>query len=174
MNANARPMFMKPRFQSFPRHRMSGLLLAVLLGRAAMQAGPPQPAAAAKAPASPAPAPTNIVAEIPRSIFVTSSATQAVKDPFFPNSTRLGTMITSKTNQPAATAVDLVLKAIFGTTDRPLATINNTTFGAGEEREVLSPTGKVRVRCVEIRLKDESVVIEISGERRELRFPKRK
>jgi hypothetical protein len=174
MNANAMPLFVKLNFHSFPRHRMSELLLAVLLGQAAMQAGPRQPAAPAKASTSPAPATTNVVAEIPRSIFVVSSVTQVVKDPFFPNSTRLGILVTSKTNQPAAIAADLVLKAIFGTTDRPLATINNATFGPGEEREVLTPAGKVRVRCVEIRLKDEAVVIEIGGERRELGFPKRK
>jgi hypothetical protein len=174
MNANAMPMFMKPRMSRVTCHLSRVTCLALLLAQTAMQAAPPQPAAPAKAPASPAPAPTNVVAEIPRSIFVVSSATQAVKDPFFPNSTRLGVLPTSKTNQPAAIAVDLVLKAIFGTTDRPLATINNATFGAGEEREVLTLAGKVRVRCVEIRLKDEAVVIELGGERRELRFPKRK
>ena len=174
MNANAMPLFVKLSFQAFPRHRMSGLLLAALLGQAAMQAGPPQPAAPPKASTSRAPAPTNVVAEIPRSIFVVSSTTQAVKDPFFPNSTRFAAVTTTRTNVAGAAVVDLALKAIFGTTDRPLATINNATFGAGEEREVLTLAGKFRVRCVEIRLPDETVVIEIGGERRELRFPKRK
>jgi hypothetical protein len=167
-------IFMKPRMSRVTRHLSRVTCLALLLSPAALRAGPADPAAPARATASPALAPTNVVAEIPRSIFVVSSATQAVKDPFFPNSTRLGIVTTSKTNQPVAIAADLALKAIFGTPDRPLATINNATFAPGEEREVATSSGKVRVRCVEIRLKDETVIVEAAGSQRELRFSRRK
>jgi len=171
------PLIMKPRFDFFPRHRMSGLLVVALLGAATLRAAPPPPAAPVKAPPTPRveAASTNVVLEIPRSVFVVSSPTQAVRDPFFPNSSRLGPQPTTRTNVTGVVVVaDLVLKAIFGTASRPLATINNATFGVGEEQEVLTPAGRVRVRCVDIQPTDEIVVVEVAGARRELRFPRRK
>lgn len=162
---------MKLRFQI--RRPGATLLLAALLVRAAVHAGPPQPAAPAKVPAPSAVSPTNVVMGIPPSVFFVPSATQAVKDPFFPNSTRLAVLTTTKTNPPGA-VTDLALQGLSGTAARPLATINNRIFEPGEEQEVVTPSGKVRVRCVEINLKDESVVIEAGGGRRELRFPRRK
>jgi len=172
MTANSMSMIMKPRFDFF-RHR-APLLVVALLGQAVMRAAP-QPAAPAKAPAPPAAVSTNVVLEIPQSVFVVSSTKQAVRDPFFPNSTRLAAVTTARTNVTGAAVVaDLTLKAIFGTGSRPLATINNATFEVGEEQEVLTPAGKVRVRCVDIKPTDEIVVIEVAGGRRELRFPRRK
>ena len=178
MNANPIPVLMRPCFQSFPRHRMSGLLLAMLLSQAAApHAAPAQPAAPVTTSASTAPAPSNVVREIPQSIFVVSSPTQVVKDPFFPNTTRLAAVAATHpkgTNAVGTVVVDLVLKAIFGTPARPLATVNNATFGVGEEQDVVTPAGRVRVRCIEISLNDESVVVEAAGSQRELRFPRRK
>ncbi|MCU0782630.1 MAG: hypothetical protein MUF81_01010 [Verrucomicrobia bacterium] len=164
---------MKLRFQI--RRRGATLLLAALLGRAAVHAGPPQPAAPAKAPAPAAVSLTNGVMEVPPSVFVVASATQAVRDPFFPNSTRLAAaMMTTSTNVTGAAVSDLALKGLSGTAARPLATINNRILEPGEEQEIVTSAGKVRVRCVAINLKDESVVIEAGGTRRELRFPRRK
>lgn len=169
MAANSMSMIMKPRFDFF-RPRVS-LLVVALLGQAVMRAAP------AKAPPAPGVGAisTNVVLEIPQSVFVVSSTTQAVRDPFFPNSTRLAAVTTARTNVTGAAVVaGLALKAIFGTESRPLATINNATFEVGEEQEVLTPAGKVRVRCVDIKPTDEIVVVEAGGVRRELRFPRRK
>lgn len=163
---------MNLRFQF--RRRKGTLLLAVLLGRIVAVAGPSEPAASARPSTSPGATATNVVVEIPQSVFEMPSATDAVKDPFFPNSTRYAALTTTKTNTPAALLGDLVLKGLSGRPDAPLATINNITFGVGEEREVRILTGRVRVRCVEINLKDEIVVIEAGGQRRELRFPRLK
>lgn len=172
-------MSMKPR--SAILRRLLPLISAVLLGCAVASAAAPEPAAAPKpaAPAAPVapvktPAVTNAVEIIPQSVFLTSSPTQTLRDPFFPDSARRPTatpVATTRTNLPATTAVDLKLKAIFGTTQRPLATINSTTFGLGEEHDLTTTAGRIKVRCLEIRLEDETVIVEAAGTRRELRFP---
>ncbi|MDW8308165.1 MAG: hypothetical protein RMK20_02185 [Verrucomicrobiales bacterium] len=105
-------------------------------------------------------------------MFLLSSPTQTLKDPFFPNSTRLSAAVASKNagQKKDAPAAELALKAIFGTPARPFATINSTTLGPGEEQDVLTGAGRVRVRCLEINLAAQSVVVEVAGSRRELRF----
>lgn len=111
-------------------------------------------------------------AEIPRSVFLLSSPTQTLKDPFFPNSTRLSAALAAKSpgQKKDAPAAELALKALFGTPARPFATINATTLGVGEEQDVLTSAGRVRVRCLEINLAAQSVLVEVGGSRRELRF----
>lgn len=125
---------------------------------------PADPAVASEAAAKPA--------EIPQSVFLLSSPTQTLKDPFFPNSTRLSAALAGKTpgQKKDAPAAELALKALFGTPSRPFATINSTTLGVGEEQEVITSGGRVRVRCLQINLAAQSVVIEVGGSRRELRF----
>ena len=53
---------------------------------------------------------------------------------------------------------------------RRLCLINNGTFAEGEEGEVITAEGKVRIRCIKI--KEDSVLIEAGGERQELRLRK--
>lgn len=107
--------------------------------------------------------------ELPKSVFVLPANPDEGRDPFFPNSTRpYATSTPAAPARPAAAPVSLVLKGFSGPVDRRLAIINNRTFEAGEEGDVVFPGGRIKVRCVEIR--DESVVIEMGGERRELRL----
>ena len=70
------------------------------------------------------------------------------------------------TNAPAP--VRLFLKALSGTSDHRLATINNVTFAAGEENDVISGNTRIHVRVLEI--KDDSVDIEAAGVRSTLRM----
>ena len=159
---------MKTRFDIFPLR--VALLGAALLAPAVVPAAAPSTNAPVAAATT-----TNVVPEIPRSVFLASSPTQELRDPFFPSTARVPVAaVATRTNAPANVAVDLTLKAIFGTPARPFATINSATFGIGEERDVVTPTGRVRLRCVEIRTKDETVIVEVGGDRRELRFPRRK
>jgi len=162
---------MKLHFHSF--RLWSGLLLAALAAQSALAADPAT-GASDKTPADAPAAPTNVVEEIPQSVFVVSSPTQMIKDPFFPNSTRLVAMAQPNpkkgTNKVTTVMADLTLKAIFGTPDRPMATVNDATFEVGEEREVVTSSGRVRVRCIDIRLDDEAVIVEVAGSHRELRF----
>ena len=94
-------------------------------------------------------------------------------DPFFPKSKRpyFGTPvpIVAPTNpEPVQVAVGLRLKAISGLPEHRLALINNHTFEAGEEGEIATTTGRMRIRCLEIT--QDSAVVQVGSERRELRL----
>jgi hypothetical protein len=120
----------------------------------------PKPAAAGSNAA-----PAQIV--IPKSLFVIPSSPREGTDPFFPKVGRpIQPPVVTQTSTPVA--VDLHLKGFSGTPQQPLAIINNKTFAAGEEGDLNLASGRVHLRCVEI--KSDSVVIEIGGERRELRL----
>ncbi len=162
-------------------HPPRKLLLAILIGPVMLATAGPAPktapanrVAAAKTPTATEAAGTNAAAaelEIPQSVFVVPTKPQEGRDPFFPNSARLAA--TSSKAGAEVNRSDLVLKGISGTAGRPFATINNHTFEVGEEGTVLTPTTppvRVRVRCVEIKPAEGSVIIEVGGERRELRF----
>jgi hypothetical protein len=129
--------------------------------------------AAGGSPATPAATPAE--SEIPQSVFIVPTSPSEGRDPFFPRTIRLfaGTRTTSntKTNQPSL-VVELALKGISGTRERPLAIINNQTFAPGEENDVVTGTRRVRIRCLEINVPAETVIIQIGNERRELRLLK--
>ena len=102
---------------------------------------------------------------IPQSVFIIPSNVREGRDPFFPDSIRPYNSGPVKTNTPTG-AVTLVLNGVSGTAERRLVMINGRTMAEGETSEVPTPGGRYKVRCLEI--KDESVIIEIGGERREL------
>ena len=119
------------------------------------------------------PPPAKVALVIPRSVFV-DDLTKG-KDPFFPGTSRrldkTAAVIAgpgSATEPAKPVAEQVQLKGILNSTNRRLALINNHTFEAGEQADVKTSGGKVRVRCVEIRPR--SVVILLAGEsqRREL------
>lgn len=153
-----------------PLRRAAGLTaLFALLGNLLVHAGTAGKTNTASSSATNvALTPVTSEAPIPRSTFVIPKSTKEGRDPFFPNSTRLfGETVAKSTNAPATNA-GLVLKALAGSAERRLATINNRTFEVGEQAEVQSGAGRVRVRCIEIT--DDSVVIEVGGARRTLRM----
>jgi hypothetical protein len=114
--------------------------------------------AATNPPAAP-PAPVS-------SVFTMPSNSQEGRDPFFPESTR--------PYQAAITAsrivmvTDLKVKGYYHDARMSLITINNHTFAVGDEADLLTTSGRVHVRCVEIR--PDAVVIEANGQRQELHF----
>lgn len=122
----------------------------------------PAPAAETKA------APAQL--KIPESTFVIPTRPQQGRDPFFPQSTRLfeAALIVAPTNQPNVPSTELQLKGLSGLRGHRLAMINNHTFEVGEEGDVVTSSGRVRVRCLAIR--DDSVLIQVNGEPRILRF----
>ena len=105
--------------------------------------------------------------EIPQSVFTVAGG--KVKDPFFPNSTRIKTVVTAA---PQISSSTFELKAITGPPGARLAIINNRTVANGEDAEVTTPLGRLRIHCVEIR--DSSVTIRssLSPDPIELRFRK--
>ncbi len=109
-------------------------------------------------------------APISQSVFVIPRSRAEGVDPFFPLSTRWDAMDTaSSTNRPAPVE-ELAIRGFSGTAKSPLVIINNRTFGVGDEIEVVTEHGRVLIRCLEIRTKDEIVIVEAGRERHELRF----
>ena len=98
---------------------------------------------------------------IPQSVFENSLASG--KDPFFPNSRRrvVDTTPTSANTKPTTDVTSLFLQGLSHAAGRPLATINNQTFRPGESGEVVTPSGRVQIRCEEIRA--DSVLITVGG-----------
>jgi len=97
------------------------------------------------------------------------------KDPFYPNSVRIQRKPeVAQTNQVVAVAPEVRINGFSGNTARPLVIINNITFGEGDEQTVKTAAGSAQVRCLEIRMQDQAVEIEINGQRREIKFLGRK
>jgi hypothetical protein len=101
-----------------------------------------------------------------RSVFAIPTNVREGRDPFFPESTRVFEAVAAATKTVEITA--LTVKGISGLPGHRLVIINNHTFGIGDEGDVLTPTGRVHIRCVEIR--PDAVTIEINGQRHELHF----
>jgi hypothetical protein len=107
-------------------------------------------------------------AELPMSVFTIPSNAKEGRDPFFPNRLITGLPPGPKTNKPVLVPLKLALNGLSGTREKPLAIINNRTFEKGEEAELSTPSGRTRVRCIDI--KEDSVTVEVNGQRQELRF----
>ena len=101
------------------------------------------------------------------SVFVIPMNSKDGHDPFFPNSTRLYETV-SAARSHAGDVSSLVLKGISGPPDHRLVIINNHTFGVGDEENLVTPQGRIHIRCVEIKAR--SVVIESGGQRHELNY----
>ena len=162
---------------------VAGCVVALLcLGFAARAAQTPaalpgHAQVATTAPSRSVPAATNalpLLVPIPQSVFIIPITPQEGKDPFFPGSIRIFNDVVVKTNpHPAAAtaavvAVELKLNGISGTADHRLAIINNRTFEIGEEGEVASNVGRVRIICKDI--KADSVRVLVNNEERVLRL----
>jgi len=144
---------MKSRFEFITRLAWP---LSAFLCINALAAQPPKPAAP--------PAKTEVT-EPETSNFVVPRNQKEGRDPFFPNSTiAVPGPVVSPTKATPVAPVKMTLMGISGPRDKHLAIINGKTFGKGEEQDV----GHVHIRCVEI--KEESVIIDVNGERQELRL----
>jgi hypothetical protein len=111
--------------------------------------------------------PASAVPSAPRSIFIQPSSPKEGRDPFFPLSTRPYTSAVPVTTNTTDLS-SLVIVGKSGPPDHPLVIINNVTFAVGDEREVVTPQGRIRIRCLQII--GDLAVIEASGQRHTLRF----
>lgn len=116
--------------------------------------------------------PPFIAPPVPQAVFVMPKSAAEGRDPFFPKSTRVYGSSGGPTNKTAVVSpvAELSLKGISGTDAEPLAIINTTTFAAGEDNDVLTKAGRMRIRCVEINKAAGTVIVQVGGERRELRL----
>jgi hypothetical protein len=107
-----------------------------------------------------------------RSLFVVPTGPQEGKDPFFPRSVRpYGAPAPVKSGHTNSPTVELVLNGISGSTEKPLAIINNVTFGVNDDNDVTARGRRIRIRCVDINLTEGRVRVQIGSETRDLRLP---
>ena len=96
------------------------------------------------------------------SIFVMPAGTKDGRDPFFPESTRaFEAMIAATQTNRTAEITSLKVPGISGTAGNLLAIINNHTFAVGDEGDVLTPAGKIHLKCLQIA--PTYVVVEVNG-----------
>jgi hypothetical protein len=85
------------------------------------------------------------------------------RDPFFPNSHRRDPVpvLAAPADKPPPSS-ELVLKGILGASNHRMAVINNAILEAGESGTVHVPSGRMRIKCVEIG--GDSALIQVEGE----------
>ncbi len=86
------------------------------------------------------------------------------KDPFFPLSTRRSVTLKPHEESESPGIVALTLKGFSGGAGNRLAIINDHTFAVGEEREVTTVSGRIKIRCLEI--EESSVVVTVGNSAR--------
>jgi hypothetical protein len=106
------------------------------------------------------------------SVFTMPANAKEGRDPFFPESTRVydAMMAANQTKQasPTAEISSLKVPGISGTPGHLLAIINNHTFAAGEEGDVLTTSGQIHLQCVEIR--PNIVIVKVNGQLHQLKI----
>jgi hypothetical protein len=113
---------------------------------------------------------TNATEQVPKSVFTIPSAGGVARDPFFPSRIIQGEVATAAqpTNSRPSTLGCVTLKGLSGPASNPLAMINGRTMARGEDAEILTDCGRLLVHCVDITTN--SAIVEVGGERRELRL----
>lgn len=117
-------------------------------------------AATGKAKPGKAAAATNAEpAELPIPVSRFNIAEVPTKDPFFPLSQRQAI----PTAKPVATFSPslFVLKGVSGPEHHRLAIVNNRTVAAGEDAEVTTASGRVKIHCIDV--KETAVVLRAGG-----------
>lgn len=113
-------------------------------------------------PAAAVPVDTNTQA---RSIFSMPTSPSEGRDPFFPNSMRPYEDYISK--RPVE-LTSLVIKGFSEIDGRRYIIINNHTFGAGDEGDVITAQGRIHIRCLNVG--KDAVLVESAGARHLLKF----
>jgi hypothetical protein len=103
------------------------------------------------------------------SVFNLPASSKDGRDPFYPSSSRPYQAAVIPSAKPAELNLDsLVMQGISGLPPNRLVIINKHTFAVGDVGEVSTSQGRIRIHCLEINAK--SAVIEVNGQRHELRY----
>jgi len=104
---------------------------------------------------------------VPRSTFIQPANAKEGRDPFFPLSLRpYASAVVPTANTTDLSA--LAIQGMSGSPDHRLVIINNVTFAVGDEAEVITPQGRIRIHCLEIT--GNSAVVEANGQRQQLHY----
>jgi len=114
---------------------------------------------------SPAPTQANDSNTVPKSTYNVPASYADGRDPFFPNRTS-----GLRPVQPATTNTSPTVVLVLNGLSQTYVIINGKTLRVGEEAEIPTPSGRVQVRCIEIRAKENAAVVEVDGERQELKL----
>ena len=155
------------------------ITVTLALGAAAATPTDKDKAAKGKAPAAPAKAApaakpvatTNAIPPelpVPQSVFVSPTKVSEGRDPFYPASMRPYHLPAAPSAAPVQVVHDLQLKGISVVNGLRLAVINNATLKEGEDGEVMTSSGRVRVSCLEIKV--DTALVQIGSERRLLKL----
>ncbi len=110
---------------------------------------------------------TNETHVVVRSVFNQPASPKDGRDPFFPTSLRpYATAVVP--NAPTTDLSSLILQGTSGTPEHRLVIINRVTFGVGDEAEVSTAQGRIRIHCLAIT--DDAAVVEAGGERHILHY----
>ena len=140
---------------TFLKSMKSFFCLALFVAGLPVMAQPVPPVAAA---------PTNSP-----SVFILPANPKEGRDPFYPASSRPYQAAVVPAAKTADLNLDLlVLQGISGLPPNRLVIINKRTFAEGDYAEVSTSQGRIRVHCIEINAT--SAVIEVNGQRHELRY----
>jgi hypothetical protein len=112
-------------------------------------------------PLTAAPVVSSAGTNAPQSVFVMPDSPKEGRDPFFPNSIHPYQEAAQQTGRPPELSA-LKLEGITRGRGHFFAIINDVTFGVGDEADVKTPTGKIRVRCDQI--KENSAMVEAGGQ----------
>jgi hypothetical protein len=102
-----------------------------------------------------------------QSVFVMPSSPNEGRDPFFPNSMRPYEDAMSKVKRPAD-LTSLEIKGFSQLGSQRYVIINNHTFGAGDEGDVITSQGRIHIRVLSVGM--DTVMVESSGAQHLLKF----
>jgi hypothetical protein len=102
-----------------------------------------------------------------QSAFTMPSSPSEGRDPFFPNSMRPYEDAMSKVKRPAD-LTSLVIKGFSQLGSERFVIINNHTFGAGDEGDVITSQGRIHIRVLSVGM--DTVMVESSGAQHLLKF----
>jgi hypothetical protein len=108
----------------------------------------------------------NTNAPVP-SVFIMPTSPSEGRDPFFPNSTRPYEENRSHVRHQAD-LTSLEIKGFSEIAGQRYVIINNHTFGAGDEGDVITPEGRIHIRCLSVG--NDTVLVESGGSQHLLKF----
>ena len=103
------------------------------------------------------------------SAFILPSNTKEGRDPFYPESVR--TFETKIVASNVFEITSLKFAGVSGTTGHLFAIINNHTFTVGDEGDVMTTSGRIHLRCLEVGA--DSVAVEINGQTHRIKLQTR-
>jgi hypothetical protein len=106
-----------------------------------------------------------------QSVFIIPTGTKDGRDPFFPESTRLKATPTTTLTPAVRQTMEissLKFQGISGTPGSLVAIINDHAFAVGDDGDVITGTGRVHIRCLEIQA--DHVTLEINGQAHRINF----